>query len=407
MKEKVLVGFENLRENLRLDARLTERALTTFLKSMKRGRLTLKMPDARELCFGDGAGVKARIEIKSPEFFTRCLLFGDIGFGESYVEGEWETDDLIAVFEWCLLNQGQARYRMINLFGQANRVMHRLKTNSRGQSIRNIQAHYDQSNEFFSLFLDPTMTYSSGIFANETMSLAEAQVHKVERMLNLLDVRPNDSVLEIGSGWGFLSTYAAKTYGCKVKTITISQKQFDYASALVKREGLEDRVEVVLQDYRDVEGQFDKIVSIEMIEAVGDKYFETFFEKCRDLLRPEGRLGIQTILYPDHKYEAYKNGTDWVQKHIFPGGLVPAFSRLQEAVHSTGDLALFDFKDIGLSYARTLREWRERFHSNRAQIMELGFEESFLRKWNYYFDYCRAGFLCRNVSAAQIVYVKP
>lgn len=387
-----------------------------ILSEMRRGYLTVRMPDGEIITYGDpGSSHRARIHILNPAFFRKCVLYGDIGFGESYVDGDWETDDITAVISWFLLNidnapsisGSPARQIGLNLLKTLNRVSHRLRENSVRGSKKNISEHYDLSNNFFRTFLDPSMTYSSAYFKGRDLSLEEAQKEKYDRLCRKLRIGPNDHVLEIGSGWGGFAIHAASTYGCKVTTITISEQQYNLAKQRIRRAGLEDRISIRLQDYRTLEGQFDKVVSIEMLEAVGDRYFEEYFAVCNRVLTPNGLLGLQVITAPDSRYEQLRKGVDWIQKHIFPGSLLPSIGRLNRAANKTSELFLHDLKDLGRDYAATLKIWRDNFNAKLARIQQLGFDERFARKWNYYFSYCESAFAMRNISVVQMVYTRP
>lgn len=343
------------------------------------------------------------------------MLFGDIGFGESYVAGDWETDSIAEVIAWAIANMERSRSRsgakarraLLNLLGSLNRWRHQMRPNSLTTSKRNIAEHYDLGNAFYELWLDPTMTYSSAYFTTQGQSLESAQTAKYEALCHKLRLEPSDHVLEIGSGWGGFASHAARHFGCRVTTVTISEEQFAYARARFAREGIADRVEVRLADYRTLTGQFDKIASIEMMEAIGDRYLETYFAKIHELLTPTGLLGVQYITVPDARHAELKRGVDWIQTHIFPGSLLLSVGRVNEACLTTGNLFLHDLEDLGTSYARTLHLWWERFNRRVEEVRALGFDERFIRKWNYYLQYCEAAFANRNVSVVQAIYTRP
>jgi cyclopropane-fatty-acyl-phospholipid synthase len=386
------------------------------LKEMTLGCLHLELPSGTRMTIGDtGAKITANIRITSPAFFKRCVLFGDIGFGEAYVDGDWETDDIAKVISWFILNienspamsGSRAKRLLVNLFGWQNRLRHVLNRNSLGISRRNISFHYDLGNEFYKLFLDPTMTYSSALFNGQAQTLEQAQIAKYDRLCRSLKLNAREHVLEIGGGWGGFSVYAARNYGCKITSVTISQEQWKFASERVRKENLGGRIEIKLQDYRLLEGQFDKVVSIEMLEAVGDRYLETYFAKCHQLLKSHGLLGLQMITCPDSRHAALRQNVDWIQKHIFPGSLLLSIHRVNEALRRTGDLFLHDLKDMGLSYAETLKRWRITFNQNEAAVRALSFDTRFIRKWNYYLSYCEAAFAMRNISVVQAIYTRP
>ncbi len=404
-----------LSEPIRRTSSFYERAVLDALQQMTRGCLQLELPDGFRCVLGQtDATERASVRIVRPNFFKRCVLYGDVGFGEAYVEGDWETPDITAVIAWFILNVenspgmsgSRSRRIALNLLGWYNRIQHLLRPNSLDTSKRNIAEHYDLGTDFYRLFLDPTMTYSAADFAALGNTLEQAQIAKYDRLCRQLRLRPGEHVLEIGSGWGGFSRHAATQYGCEVTTITISQAQFEYAQQLFQREGLADRVHPKLMDYRLLTGRYDKIVSIEMLEAVGDAYLETYFGKCQQLLKPEGLLALQMITCPDARYNAMRRGVDWIQKHIFPGSLLLSINRVNQAISRTGDLMLHDLHDLGLDYAETLRRWRQEFNRNGAEVAALGFDERFRRKWNYYLSYCEAAFARRNISVVQAIYTR-
>jgi cyclopropane-fatty-acyl-phospholipid synthase len=393
-----------------------QKMIIDLLSKMKLGTLNITLPNGEFIKLGNGDGnITANAEIKDPEFFKRCVLYGDIGFGESYVDGLWDTDNITNVIKWFLLNienapsvsGSSAKNFVLNLLKVANKVYHSKRLNSVEGSRKNISEHYDLNNDFFSLFLDRTMTYSSAYFKEENMSLEQAQLAKYERLCRQLNLKGSDHVLEIGSGWGGNAIYIARNYGCKVTTVTISEEQYKLAKERVTKENLSDKIEVVLKDYRKIEGKFDKIVSIEMLEAVGAEFYDTYFKKCSDLLKREGILAIQVITCPDSRFESLKNGVDWIQKHIFPGSLLPSVAAINASINKTSDMTLVDLKDIGLHYAHTLNIWHKEFNTKLSEVKKLGFDETFIRKWNYYLNYCEAAFAMRNINVMQMVYSRP
>lgn len=393
-----------------------EQAILGMFEKMTRGYLHVSMPGGEEIVIGTGEGdISAFISVHNTGFFKRCVLYGDIGFGEAYTDGDWDTPNITNVLKWFLLNIDNAptvsgsRLRSfgLNILKVINRLSHIKRKNSLAGSRKNIAAHYDLNNEFFSLFLDPTMTYSSAYFEKEGMTLEQAQEAKYDRLCRKLNLHPDDHVLEIGSGWGANAIYMAKNYGCNVTTLTISEEQFKLANERVAEAGLQEKVTVLLQDYRTMQGKFDKIVSVEMIEAVGHKFLPAYFSKCDELLEPNGILALQAITCPDSRYDSLRKGVDWIQKHIFPGSLLPSVGAINNAINKTSELTLVDLKDLGFDYATTLAAWREQFNSNAAHIRSLGFDEYFIRKWNYYFSYCEAAFAMRNINVLQMVYVRP
>ena len=387
-----------------------------ILSKMEMGRLNLTLPSGESLTLGNGEGsITANVTIVSDEFYRQVILYGDIGFGEAYVAGLWDTDNITNVIKWFLLNVennptisgGKTQALALNLFKWFNKVYHFKRANTISGSQKNISEHYDLNNDFFASFLDPTMTYSSAYFYKDGLSLEEAQLAKYERLCRQLHLKPSDHVLEIGSGWGGNAIYMAKNYGCKVTSLTISVEQLKLAQERVEAAGLSDKISIQMLDYRNMEGQFDKIVSVEMLEAVGHKYLDVYFKKCHDLLKKNGILALQVITSPDPRYDSLRKGVDWIQKHIFPGSLLPSVAAINGAINRTGDLTLVDLKDIGLHYAQTLKLWYEQFNANLPTVKTLGFDDTFIRKWNYYFCYCEAAFAMRNINVMQLVYARP
>ncbi len=380
---------------------------------MDKGRLYLTLPCGEQIAFGTGEGsIAASIVINDNEFYKRIILFGDIGFGEAYVDGLWDTENITSVIKWVLLNIDNApnvsgsniQTLSLNLLKLYNRLSHFKRANTVNGSRKNISAHYDLNNDFFASFLDPTMTYSSAYFYRDGLSLQDAQLAKYERLCRQLHLKSSDHVLEIGSGWGGNAIYMAKTYGCQVTSLTISEEQRKLAVERVEAEGLSHKVNILLKDYRLMEGIFDKIVSVEMLEAVGFSYLDVYFKKCHELLKKNGILAIQVITSPDSRYESLRKGVDWIQKHIFPGSLLPSVAAINNAVNRTGDLSMVDLKDFGPDYAKTLKLWYDAFNANVAKVRSLGFDENFVRKWNYYLCYCEAAFAMRNINVMQLVY---
>ena len=382
---------------------------------MQRGQLRVVLPGGAEMVFGGlGENPKAEIRVRDDAFFRACVLGGPVGFGEAYMDGLWETDDLVSVVSWFIRNadestvlEGSGRTdRRIGLMNFAHRVAHKLRPNSLRTSRRNIREHYDLSNEFFALWLDPTMTYSAAYWDQPGADLEQAQVRKYDVLCRKLRLQPSDQVLEIGSGWGGFSMHAARNFGCHVTTVTISREQFDEAARRIAAAGLSHKIDVLLQDYREMRGEFDKIASIEMLEAVGERYLDGYFAQCHRLLARKGLLGLQYITCPDAQYKVLRRGTDFIQRHIFPGSLLNSIGRVNVALNRTGDLFLHDLEDMGPYYARTLHVWRENFHRALDAVRLQGFDETFIRKWDYYLAYCEAAFASRHISVVQAVYTR-
>ncbi len=395
---------------------LYQRIIDHVFKPMTIGRLTMVLPGGAVWTYGNGSnGPEAVMRIRNAEFFRKCVLYGDVGFGESFVDGDWDSDDVTRVIEWMIVNvennpvlmADKPKRSPVNFLKIFNKVQHALRANTKQGSRKNISDHYDLGNELFRLFLDPTMAYSSAYFRTYKESLHEAQNNKFDLLCQKLRLTARDHVLEIGGGWGGLAVHAARNYGCKVTTITISKEQFAYMEHKVKEENLTGYVDVKLTDYRDVRGKFDKIVSVEMIEAVGHKFLATYFAQCHALLKKEGLLALQMILAPDHRYDSFRKNVDWIQKHIFPGSLLPSLHVIQKSLRRTGQLMLHDYEDMTPSYVRTLYLWRENFNRDLGAVRALGFDDEFIRKWNYYKSYCEAAFKTRNISVVQAVFTRP
>ncbi|WP_411827177.1 class I SAM-dependent methyltransferase [Luteolibacter sp. AS25] len=396
---------------------LPERIVLSLFKKFTLDGLALHYPDGRTAHFGEeGAPITARITLNDPdEFFKRATFYGNIGMGEAYTDGIWDTPDIAAVISWFALNmtalQGEdtdsSTLPGVNLLKAVNWFRHLKRSNTIETSRRNIAEHYDLGNEFYSLWLDETMTYSSAKFTAETKTLADAQTEKYDALCRKLQLSPEDHVLEIGCGWGGFSHHAAKNYGCKITAVTISEAQAAYARQRIEKAGLSHLVEIRIQDYRLIEGSFDKIASIEMLEAVGHAFHESFFAKCHEVLTPHGLLAIQYITVPDNRYKSLTKGVDWIQKVIFPGSLLLSVGRVNEVLNKTGNLFLNNLEDLGTDYARTLSAWHETFNSRLDEIKKLGFDEPFIRTWNYYLKYCEAGFNTRNISVVQALYTRP
>lgn len=352
----------------------------------------------------------ATLHIHDAAFYRHVAGNGSVGAGEAYMEGIWESDDLVSLMRMLVRNRdlldametGLARFG-----GIAMRALHAMRRNTRTGSRRNIAAHYDLGNDFFRLFLDQNMMYSSAIFADPDESLEVASTRKLEHICRKLALSANDRVVEIGTGWGGFAIHAATHYGCHVTTTTISREQHDLACERVAAAGVADRVKVLLEDYRDLSGHFDKLVSIEMIEAIGHQYQDNYFGKVGSLLNDHGMALIQAITIEDHRYEQALRAVDFIKRYIFPGCFIPAVSRMLDSAARNSDLKLFHLEDIGPSYALTLAMWRERFHHRLADVRALGYDDRFVRMWDFYLAYCEAGFHERSTGDVQMLLVKP
>ena len=361
--------------------------------------------------FGDSSSpLRGTVRILNPEAFTRMLFGGSIGAGEGYFLGEWESPDLTAVIRIMVRNREvlNAMDRAGSaLLKPAQKLFHRLHRNTITGAKKNIEAHYDLGNDFFELFLDESWLYSSAVFARPGMPLHEAQIEKADRICRKLALGPSDHVVEIGTGWGGFSIHAAKNYGCKVTTTTISKAQLEHAREWVAREGLNDRIRVIYEDYRNLTGTYDKLVSIEMIEAVGLENLDGFMKKCSDLLKPEGMGVIQAITIREEYYEAAKNDVDFIQRYIFPGTGICSIGAILSSVAKGTDLSLIHSEDFGTHYARTLKLWSERLRARRDDMLKRGDPDQLYRMWQFYFSYCEGGFLERSIGVSQLHFAKP
>ncbi|MDF7797878.1 cyclopropane-fatty-acyl-phospholipid synthase [Pontiellaceae bacterium B1224] len=384
--------------------------LDRHLQNITWGKLVLDLPDGTEKHYGSDAP-ESRINVNHYRFFSRLVLGGNIGLGETWTDNDWDSDNLTGVLELFIHNiealkksglSAAIAKRVVNVVGHAK------NKNTKEGSRRNIHAHYDLGNDFYSLFLDQeTMMYSSALFQSLDESLADAQRNKIHRLIELADIRATHHVLEIGCGWGGFAIEAVRKTGCRVTGITISEEQYTYAKNKVAEEGLEDRIDIKLIDYRDLEGQFDRIVSIEMLEAVGHAYYGTYFETCDHLLKRDGRVVLQVITIPDQRYDTYRSNPDWIQKHIFPGGMLPSLTELSKAMTKHSSFTVEHLSNIGVDYAETLRRWRYAFEEKKDELLELGYDETFQRKWLFYLSYCEAGFQTRFINNLHLVLARP
>ena len=383
--------------------------LLAKLASLENGQLEF-VDGAFHETFGKTADAVARIQVVSNDFYRRVVTGGALGAAESYLRGEWITDDLVSVFlilarNTETLNQMDSLGR--KLFTPVNYVRRLATRNSKTGSRKNIHAHYDLGNDFFRLFLDDTMTYSSAIFPGDGSNLKEASIEKYDRICRKLRLESNHHVVEIGTGWGGFAIHAASNYGCRVTTTTISAEQYNYAVAAVEQAGLSDRVDVLCEDYRNLTGEHDRLVSIEMIEAVGHEFLPDYFEQCSRLLNANGEALIQGITIPDQRYEQYRKSIDFIQRYIFPGGCLPSLGSITDAVKRKTDLQLVSLDDYASHYAKTLAMWRESFLARLPEVRDLGLDDRFIRMWDYYLAYCEAGFRERMTGLVHLHFVKP
>ena len=355
------------------------------------------------------SGLSTEITVHDRRFYSQLVLGGGIGAAEAYIRGYWDAEVLTTAMR-ILSQNAEILAGMEKGAAQLLKPMRSaanwLRRNTRAGSKRNISAHYDLSNEFFGLMLDPTMTYSGGVFPTPTSSLEEASTEKYDRICRKLKLTPADHVLEIGTGWGGFAEHAARRYGCRVTTTTISDEQYQYAHDRFRRGSLEDQVTLLRKDYRDLSGKYDKLVSIEMIEAVGHEFLPTYFRKCSELLKPGGTFVLQAITIPDQRYDRYRRSVDFIRRYIFPGGCLPSLGAISAAIAGPTDLRITHLEDFALHYAQTLEMWRRRFFENIDSIRNLGANERLVRAWDYYFSYCEAGFREKMIGVAQFVLEK-
>lgn len=389
-----------------------KRRLLGQLTRLTHGHLSL-VDGAERYEFGQIAvanGLHATVHVRHPDVYRQMALGGSVGSAEAYMDATWDCDDLVSLVRILVRNRevvdgmegGLAR-----LATSALRLWHGRQRNTRDGSRRNIAAHYDLGNDFFELFLDPTLMYSCAIYLDENDTLEQAQQRRLHRICSKLDLKPGQRVVEIGTGWGGFAIHAAQHYGVHVTTTTISQRQHDLARERIARAGLSDRITLLLEDYRDLKGRYDKLVSIEMIEAIGHQYLDTYFAKVSNLLEDDGAALIQAITIEDHRYQRALTDIDFIKRYIFPGSFIPSNAAMLAAVARSTNMRLTHLEDIGPSYARTLRAWRQRFLAALPQVRQQGYSEAFIRMWNYYFCYCEGGFLERSIGDVHLLLAKP
>ena len=384
--------------------------VAAMLDNLRVGRLRLVRPDGRWRDFGDpDAELTAELRVHDWRFFRRLVTGASVGVGESYMDGDWDTDDLVSLFRILVANRRALRAltpaALLNIAGDV--LAHQLRANRLGQSRRNIAAHYDLSNALYRLFLDDTMTYSAALFEHPGQSLEDAQRAKYRALADRIHLDASCHVLEIGCGWGGFAIFAATTHGCRVTGITLSEEQAALARQRVVEAGVEDLVEIRLVDYREVEGQYDRVVSIEMLEAVGHRYLGTYFAQVDRLLAPDGLAAVQVITIPEQRYDSYRRRPDFIQRYIFPGGHLPSLEAMCQAMGEHAQLYVEQVDNIGIHYAETLRRWRETFLANVDEVRALGFDDRFVRMWEFYLAYCEAAFLARYISDLQLVLTRP
>lgn len=393
-------------------ARLTRFLLKTQLKKIQHGRLRLIEGEVEDV-FGKitpEGPFDVTIRVHNSRFYSDVVLAGTLGSGEAYINGHWQCDNLtdlvrLMVFNRDLMNDVDSGWSRVSapLF----KFVHWLNRNDKSGAQRNIAAHYDLGNEFFALFLDETMAYSCGIFPNQHASLLQASTAKFDAVCSKLDLKPGQRLLEIGTGWGGLAIHAAQHYGCHVTTTTISRAQYEFSKERIARAGLNDQVTLLLEDYRDLKGKYDALASIEMIEAVGHEYLDTYFRQCSQLLNPNGAMLLQAISIQDQFYHQARRSVDFIKRFIFPGSFIPSVGVILASVARVTDMKVYHLEDIGPHYARTLKLWRERFTARLGDVRSLGYPETFIRMWEFYLSYCEGGFEERQLGNVQMLLTKP
>ena len=391
--------------------KVARKIILSHFRGIKEGEITI-IENSEHIVFGQTTPnfpVKAIITVQNSKMYLDIVAKGLNGSAEAFIKGWWTCDNLTNLVRIFTRNRDAANQfesGIANLAIWFMKLSHSCRRNNLKESLRNIHAHYDLGNDFFSTFLDDTRMYSCGIFIKPESSLQEASITKIDRICKKLNLSSTDHLLEIGTGWGGFALHAAKNYGCRITSTTISQEQFIFAENLIKKNGLQDQVTIIKKDFRELEGQFDKLVSIEMIEAIGYKLYKTFFQKCSQLLKPEGLIVIQAITIADNLFDESKDFIDFIKQYIFPGSCIPSISALCSATTSS-DIKLFHLEDITPHYARTLKEWRTNFLQNRSRVKDLGFTNAFIRMWLFYLCYCEGGFMERQIGSIQMVFTKP
>ena len=380
--------------------RIFKKYLSDIGEKISNGKLTIILPNNESLEFFGRGDLKSNLKLNSYMPILRTITSGHVGFAESYLKGEWTSSDLESLLEIMVTNLPEAFSAKSKIHLTYNRIIHFFRENTKSRAKKNIQYHYDLGNDFYKLWLDKTMTYSSAIFKNEKESLAEAQENKYQLLIDSLDIKPHHKVLEIGCGWGGFAEYAAKKVGCTIKGITISPSQLKFATNRIKELKLDNKVSLELCDYRDLKGKYDRVVSIEMIEAVGEKYWRNYFKKIKDVLKNDGLAGIQVILINNKSYQKYSKSVDFIQKYVFPGGMLPSQEKLNENYVNAG-LIEINSHSFGKSYAKTLTIWHKEFLNSLPYIKKLGFDIKLERIFKYYFSYCKAGFNSERIDVAQ------
>ena len=392
--------------------RLARRIVLSRLEKLQVGQIVLGESGEQAVFGRSTAEFPAAVQLRvlNPRFYSDIAFGGSVGAGEAYIQGHWACDELSDLLRILIRNREvleEMDSGLALLSSPLRKVLHVLNRNTRKGSRKNIAAHYDLGNDFYQLWLDPSMMYSSAYFDTPGTTLEVAATAKLDRICRKLELSADDSVMEIGSGWGGFAIHAAKHYGCHVTTTTISQQQYDHAKQAISDAGLQDRITLLFQDYRDLEGSFDKLVSIEMIEAVGHEYHNSYFRKCCDLLKPEGQMLLQAITMADQRYDKYKTGVDFIKRYIFPGGCLTSVTDMTRTLTRHTDMRVIHLEDIGPHYATTLRHWHDRFFAHIDKVRELGYSDAFIRMWQFYLCYCESAFTERAIGDVQMLIMRP
>jgi len=392
--------------------KLARRLVLSRLEHLQVGQIVLT-ENGEHATYGrltDEFPLSAQLTVRSPRFYSDIAFGGSIGAGESYMDGSWTSNELGDLLRILLRNRDVLESMdsgLAVLSRPVQKIFHALNRNTRKGSRKNIAAHYDLGNDFYQLWLDPTMMYSAAYFEASTTPLEDASVEKLDRICRKLDLSPGDSVMEIGTGWGGFAIFAAAHYGCHVTTTTISKQQHDHAKQAIVDAGLEDKITLLFKDYRDLDGSFDKLVSIEMIEAVGHEFHDRFFKKCCELLKPDGQMLLQAITIADQRYDDYKTGVDFIKRYIFPGGCLTSVTGMTRTMTEHTDMRVIHLEDIGPHYATTLRHWHDRFFARIDEVRKLGYSDTFIRMWQFYLKYCESAFIERAISDVQLLIMRP
>jgi cyclopropane-fatty-acyl-phospholipid synthase len=392
--------------------RLARRIVFAQLEKLQVGQIIVSQAGSQDT-FGkltDDFPLTIQLRVFNPKFYRDIAFGGSVGAGEAYIQGYWACDELEDLLRILIRNRDVLE-KMDSGLGRLGapmqKLFHALNRNTRSGSRKNIAAHYDLGNDFYKLWLDPKMMYSSAYFDSPDTSLEDAAVEKLDRICRKLDLSADDTVIEIGTGWGGFAIHAARHYGCHVTTTTISQQQYDYAKQAISDAGLQDRITLLFRDYRDLQGSFDKLVSIEMIEAVGHEYHDTYFRKCCELLKSDGQMLLQAITIADQRYDEYKTGVDFIKRYIFPGGCLTSVTDMTRTLTRQTDMRVIHLEDIGPHYATTLNRWHRRFLARIDEVRELGYSESFIRMWRFYLAYCESAFIERAIGDVQMLIMRP